>query len=445
MVFMRININSISRSSSEDSATSQSSSPSPLDSDVNQIARVTFSETLSEESNANKRSVDDILSSQDSSTDGSHNEKKQKVETLAPSLTAFSSKEELEAYLEHWGEEEPDESLRYEAAENIVIAFEDCISNVYSVDLDIPEMELTNLPNAIFELQPFVDRLTGLKLFDNYLTSLPLDVCGLRQLQELSIDDNQITTLPKEIGNLRQLRQLSVNGNQLTTIPSEIGNLLQLNFFSANRNQLTSLTPEIWNLRNLDTVFVNNNQLITLPPEIGNLRDLQFLDISHNPRLSSLPISLGYCQSIIQLTISDTAIDEDQAAAILEAGYALRRETALVDLPEKLLLWYTIAGVDPVVDLNYLSDDQKVNVQEWLFRLESTSDFNRYQVMLAKYVCGMLDSLANPAFRETFFVELTANLTDCGDRAAMLFNILYTSWKLETINPDATVNEKCSF
>lgn len=114
------------------------------------------------------------------------------------------------------------------------------------------------------------------------LTSLPKEICDLRQLQELHLWDNQLTTLPKEIGNLTQLQVLFAHENLLTSLPEEIGQLTQLLVLNLNCNQLTSLPKQIGNLTLLKALYLSDNPLTSLPREIDNLTQLEQLYIDGN-------------------------------------------------------------------------------------------------------------------------------------------------------------------
>jgi Leucine-rich repeat (LRR) protein len=361
--------------------------------------------------------------------------KKQEIDIPRLTLHAHSTRSEVEQYLTHWINEKPQETERKTAAERVLRCFDDITENRYRVQLHFNSLYLTNLPDDIFQLQPFINGLQGLILDRNQLTSIPESIGNLTALKILWLRNNQLTSIPESIGNLIALEHLDLIDNQLTSIPTSIGKLVALQILWLDKNQLTSIPTSIGNLVVLRSLCLRNNQLTSIPTSIGNLVALRGLHLYNNPQLRDLPITLGSCLNITALDTSGTAIAEETRVRILVAIRALRRTSALVDLPQKLVLWHAFAGATPVVNLESLTDEERGQVQEWLVKLEDSSDFNRYQSVLAQHVCGMLKSVTTtPSFKELFFNELAMNLVECGDRAAMLFNILYTGWKLETMD-----------
>jgi small GTP-binding protein len=61
-----------------------------------------------------------------------------------------------------------------------------------------------------------------LNLWDNQLTSLPVEIGQLENLTELDLWDNQLTKLPREIIQLKKLKKLDLNENLLKQPPPEI-------------------------------------------------------------------------------------------------------------------------------------------------------------------------------------------------------------------------------
>ena len=110
----------------------------------------------------------------------------------------------------------------------------------------------------------------------NQLTTLPMEIAGLKNLKELYLFDNQLTTLPKEIAGLKNLKELYLFENQLTTLPKEIAGLKNLKGLYLSNNQLRSLPKEITEIKlkiKLDEdyshgIFLKYNPLIDPPIEI---------------------------------------------------------------------------------------------------------------------------------------------------------------------------------
>jgi len=123
----------------------------------------------------------------------------------------------------------------------------------------------------------------------------------------LDLSNKGLTSLPVEIGKLINLQYLYLNCNRLTCLPSEIGNLTNLRFLNLSKNSLMSLPPEIGNLTNLRRLYLEHNSLTSLPSEIGNLTSLEYL-ISIDNSLTSLPSEIGNLTSLKKLYLYTNSI-----------------------------------------------------------------------------------------------------------------------------------------
>ena len=109
----------------------------------------------------------------------------------------------------------------------------------------------------------------------------------------------ELTSLPVEIGNLLNLQKLHLNVNLLTNIPVEIGNLVNLQYLYLNNNKLTSLPVEILNIKMSLCLDETSYQINNIP------YDVEFLIFSHlNKNLENLPLTLKtlYLYKHIDLT-----------------------------------------------------------------------------------------------------------------------------------------------
>src|SRR5258708_34003059 len=77
------------------------------------------------------------------------------------------------------------------------------------------------------------------------LTSLPVSLGQLTNLQQLDLTGNQITSLPESLGNLIRLKKIYLDGNQITSLPESLGNLIQIKEIQLDENQLVSLPERI--------------------------------------------------------------------------------------------------------------------------------------------------------------------------------------------------------
>ena len=176
---------------------------------------------------------------------------------------------------------------------------------------------------------------------------------------------------------------------------------------------------------------------------MGSLRRLTTLAVENNPNLRELPMSLGQISRLTDISC-DRALDEI-ADVILRQCRAGRDAEAVAVLPERLATWKASgqAAIDIPTVLGQLDVKQKKDLNEWLLRLERTKDFANNHAALAKIVCDMLVTVGeNKTFRELFFVQVAFNNKRCEDRSSMSLNEIYSSWKIHTLPPTATLQDK---
>ena len=131
------------------------------------------------------------------------------------------------------------------------------------------------------------------------LTSLPIEIGYLVNLQWLNLSKNVLTILPVEIGNLVNLHILECDTNQIESIPVEIGNLVNLKKLWLSNNKLTSLPIEILNFMDILVISDTSYQINNIP------NDTEFIILSElHQNLENLPLTLKtlYLHKDIDLT-----------------------------------------------------------------------------------------------------------------------------------------------
>jgi len=137
-------------------------------------------------------------------------------------------------------------------------------------DLSLTANKFTILPLCICQLQ----NLTVLRMDYNQLNSLPPEIVKIKTIKRLDVDGNQLNNLPPEIGKLINLNGLNIARNQIEKIPAEIGELQKLIYFNCRGNSLTKFPPEIKKMTNLRRLIINREILMSLPSEVRRLHDL---------------------------------------------------------------------------------------------------------------------------------------------------------------------------
>jgi Leucine-rich repeat (LRR) protein len=125
----------------------------------------------------------------------------------------------------------------------------------------------TRIPSEIGQLQ----NLTTIIFEHNMITSFPSELCKLQNLTNLHLAFNMLESLPTEFGQLHKLEVVDLQLNILTQLPSEIGNLLNLKDIDLNYNKLTSIPSEIGKLKKLKRFVISNNHITRIPQEIQNM------------------------------------------------------------------------------------------------------------------------------------------------------------------------------
>ncbi|MBS0623663.1 MAG: leucine-rich repeat domain-containing protein [Verrucomicrobia bacterium] len=316
-----------------------------------------------------------------------------------------------EAQLAAWANNADIKGDKQTAVERIHAALAD-----QSSELDLSELGLTELP----PLTALEAQVTILNLEGNKLTNFPAQLLKFSQLTALNLSDNEIKELPADIHKLSKLNGLAINNNQLTTLPKEISQLSSLSFLDLSANNLTSL-----------------------PEEIGALANLESLDLSQNPELSELPETFRNLSNLSRLECENTAIDDATVDKILGRVTEPHHDET-TPLESRLAFWYDLANTSSEnLNLQKFDSQQQGVINEWLRRLEETPDFKSNPQEFAKFVCQVLEfSQTDEVFKTNLLLQMEENNADCEDRAAMNINMIYIGWRLATLPPDASIEEK---
>ena len=107
----------------------------------------------------------------------------------------------------------------------------------------------------------------------------------------------KLRAIPPETFTYTDLCRLDVGYNRIKEIPNDIGNLGKL--------------EELW--------LNDNSQLCSISSCIEHCHKLRRLDISHTG-LCSLPLELGRLQHLVEIKLTGTELEPEQAAAFAKGG-----------------------------------------------------------------------------------------------------------------------------
>ncbi len=101
------------------------------------------------------------------------------------------------------------------------------------------------------------------------------------------------------------VRVLDLSGNALTTLPVMLGLLSNLEELIVYKNRVTQLPVRLFSgLRKLHTLLLCDNLLSALPMDAGKLDSLRVIDLSSN-RFRMVPAQLWLCTKLETLTCTD--------------------------------------------------------------------------------------------------------------------------------------------
>uniref|UniRef100_A0A0D9XKA0 Ubiquitin-like domain-containing protein n=1 Tax=Leersia perrieri TaxID=77586 RepID=A0A0D9XKA0_9ORYZ len=176
--------------------------------------------------------------------------------------------------------------------------------------LDVSDNCIEAIPqeiSALKSLQKLI--LTANDIADGSISWEGL-IC-VQTLTILSLSRNRLVTLPSSLGSMTHLRELRIANNSLENLPVEIGLLKNLEFLIASNNRITSLPSSIGDCESLKEVDLSSNLLAELPEAFGNLQNLKVLSLRNNG-LTSLPSAFFIkCWRLITLDLHGTEITND--------------------------------------------------------------------------------------------------------------------------------------
>ncbi|KAF3689040.1 Leucine-rich repeat-containing protein 10 [Channa argus] len=164
--------------------------------------------------------------------------------------------------------------------------------------LDLSSRQLRQLPVAACVFS----ELVKLYLSDNNLSSLPIELQGLRKLQLLALDFNCFEELPAAVCRLPQLSILYLGNNRLYRLPRELRDLKELNTLWLETNCFTVFPKVVCELSNLKTLHLGYNQIRSLPKVLRRLEELRSIWLAGNYLTEFPPVLLEmHCLAVIDV------------------------------------------------------------------------------------------------------------------------------------------------
>nr|VVW83286.1 unnamed protein product [Nymphaea colorata] len=128
---------------------------------------------------------------------------------------------------------------------------------------------------------------------NNLLSTLPPDLCELKDSWELYLQDNSFTGhLPLGIGNFIITDHMDISANKLSgELPASLSKLQMLEYLNLSQNTFDGRIPEQFDhMLNLGTIDLSHNKLSgEIPKSLEKLQYIQVLDLSFNLLEGEIP------------------------------------------------------------------------------------------------------------------------------------------------------------
>ncbi len=238
---------------------------------------------------------------------------------------------------------------------------------------DLVNLEWLSVSNALEGTIPStIGNLTNLKLLRIYQDTtyfgqgnlqgeIPVEICNLTQLQNLTISNQKLSgSIPANLNNLSALTEIDLSGNQLSgTIP--VFNLPGLWYLKLNNNLFSAveegdancpvlktiewqdneiegeLSAYFYHFPQLLNLNLSNNKIQTLSNELGKISKLESINLDNN-ELTSLPDGISILYNLKELTAANNHLS--YVPSNLGQSHNLERinlsENMITDIPEEI-------------------------------------------------------------------------------------------------------------
>jgi len=132
-----------------------------------------------------------------------------------------------------------------------------------------------NLENALNSK----DHVYQLDLSRNKLTTFPLEILKLHNLEKLNLSKNRLKDIPPQISKLKNVKVINLSKNNFTSFPVSLTTLKSIEEIILSRNEIISIPSEIKRIKSLKKLDLWSNELSKIPNEISELTNLKELDL----------------------------------------------------------------------------------------------------------------------------------------------------------------------
>ena len=172
--------------------------------------------------------------------------------------------------------------------------------------VDWSKLKLTLLhPSWMYSISPWV---VTLKLVNNHLRKLPVEMFSATQLRRLDLSQNLLETIQADVFAMPHLEYLSLAHNRIKEIPETSVWSQSLLSLDLAENSLTTLPQGIQNSC-IEILNLSKNQFTSIPKCLCRITTLTSLDLS-STLITSFPPEMQHLDRLVNLNVSNANIND---------------------------------------------------------------------------------------------------------------------------------------
>ncbi|KAM4618072.1 malignant fibrous histiocytoma-amplified sequence 1 homolog [Discoglossus pictus] len=205
-----------------------------------------------------------------------------------------------------------------------------------SEELKDSRIQSLNLDRNKLRNVPEISHLRDLKILilsKNELTHFPKEIQFFSHLEKLEVNQNKIDNIPNGIfKNLKRLKHLKLNNNRLSGLPMDLASCSKLIYLNLSHNLFTFFPQIVLDLKNLEEFYVENNKLQKLPSELFLCLSLKkFKATSNHLREPPEEVCIGGLKQIrgYFYQLQENQAQEDRRVKVIFIGASMAGKTTI--------------------------------------------------------------------------------------------------------------------
>lgn len=195
--------------------------------------------------------------------------------------------------------------------------------NVESLKVD--DQKITKIPLELLQLK----KLKRWSFYDTPIKTVPEEFLD-RKWEQTELELKRITEFPAYLSRLSGLSDLYLSSVKFTELPEEIGGLKVLTELRIKHSKITCINREIASLSKLRTLELRDMVFDSLPAEIGTMPKLHSLSISDVPTLKMLPEEILLNPELKSLHLYKTGFPATEATKMFEEQLKKKQDRRVI-------------------------------------------------------------------------------------------------------------------